>query len=273
MKDSTIKNQQKNSQIDSKKTALLWDIAHIQVTTRGTHKKLLDIPKLQLPQGKIIAIIGPNGAGKSTLLKVLMGYYPHISVSCMGKEVADLVKKGRIAWVGQHERFDLPISVTDYVLLGCYPQLSWFSQPSKKELALVADYLQQFDLAEFAQKRIQSLSGGEKQRAAIVRAFIQKTQIMLFDEPTNHLDIRHQYRLMHFLKAQNKQHQTSIIMVLHDLNLAANFADDVILLDKGKLVGYGDVTTVMNETALSQVYEWQINKQQQGGQIMFNARI
>lgn len=273
MTDSSVKNQHKHSQIDSKQTAPLWDMAHITVTARGTQKKLLDIPKLQLAQGKIIAIIGPNGAGKSTLLKVLMGYYPHISTVCMGQKVADVVKKGRIAWVGQHERFDLPISLTDYVLLGCYPQLSWFSQPSKEALALAENYLQQFDLAEFAHKRIQNLSGGEKQRAAIVRAFIQKTQIMLFDEPTNHLDIRHQYRLMQFLSMQNKQCQTSIIMVLHDLNLAANFADEVILLDQGKLVSHGDIQTVMNESTLSQVYQWQIKKQQQGGQMMFNACI
>lgn len=248
---------------------ILWQAENIIV--QAGNKTLLDIPKLTLPKEQTIAVIGPNGAGKSTLLRVLMGQYRHIPVWCNGKKVAEEVAHGKVAWVGQHERFELPISVLDYILLGCYPYLSWFAQAKADDIVQADQLMADFDLLHLRDKRIQTLSGGERQRAAIARALMQKTEIILLDEPSNHLDIRHQYRMMNDLQQRKNNHKISMIMVLHDLNLAANYADYILLLNHGKLVQEGTPDEVMSAELLSEVYQWHIRMHREQEQIFFHS--
>lgn len=247
----------------------LWQAENIIV--KAGNKILLDIAQLHLPKEKTIAVIGPNGAGKSTLLRVLMGQYRHISVLCDGVPVGNKISRGKVAWVGQHERFELPISVLDYILLGCYPYLSWFAQAKEHDIAQADGLMKDFDLLHLRDKRIQTLSGGERQRAAIARALMQKTDILLLDEPSNHLDVRHQYRMMNDLQHRKNTDKLSMVMVLHDLNLAANYADYILLLNQGKLVKEGAPAEVMQAELLSEVYQWRIHMHREQGQVFFHS--
>lgn len=246
-----------------------WQVRDIVVQAQG--KTLLDIDALDFEAGHTVAIIGPNGAGKTTLLRVLIGQYPHIDVRCEGLPIAQQVRRGKIAWVGQHERFGLPVSLLDYVLLGCYPHLSWFDPPPQSERQRARLLLQQFELDKLRDKRVQILSGGEQQRAAIVRALMQNTSSLLLDEPSNHLDIRHQYRLMNDLAALRTERRINMVMVLHDLNLAANYADHVVLLNHGQLVAQGTPEAVMSASRLSEIYQWPIRVKQENNQTMIQS--
>lgn len=239
---------------------MTWLAQQISVTAKN--KTLLNIDKISLPENKITAIIGANGAGKSTLLKALRGQYRHISPEFNGKSVKKMTEQGKIAFVGQHEGFNTPLSLMEYVLLGRFPYLSWFAKPSEADIQMAKSILSDYEIAEFANSPIQTLSGGEKQRAAIVRALIQQTAVIALDEPCNHLDIRHQHKLMQDLQKRSKNNNLTAVIVLHDLNLAYRYADFIVLLNQGKLAANGTPDEVMTSEILSKAYRWEIKKYQ-----------
>lgn len=239
---------------------MTWLAQQISVTAKN--KTLLNIDKISLPENKITAIIGANGAGKSTLLKALRGQYRHISPEFNGKSVKKMTEQGKIAFVGQHEGFNTPLSLMEYVLLGRFPHLSWFAKPKIQDIENARKILSDYELAHLADNPIQTLSGGEKQRAAIVRALMQETAVICLDEPCNHLDIRHQHKLMQDLKKRRKNNKITAVIVLHDLNLAYRYADFIVLLNNGKLIANGTPDEVMTSEILSQAYRWEIKKYQ-----------
>lgn len=169
---------------------------------------------------------------------------------------------GKISYVGQHEGFNTPLSVLEYVLLGRFPHLSWFAKPKIQDIENARKILSDYELAHLADNPIQTLSGGEKQRAAIVRALMQETALIALDEPCNHLDIRHQHKLMQDLKKRRKNNKITAVIVLHDLNLAYRYADFIVLLNNGKLIANGTPDEVMTSEILSQAYRWEIKKYQ-----------
>lgn len=236
-------------------------------------KCLLDVPELTLPQGKLVALIGANGAGKSTLLHALLGQIHTLKISghihCLGKPVLHMIAQGKIAWVGQHEQFELPLTVLDYALLGVVPQLLWYQSPSQNDIKHAKTLLQQFDLIHLADKRINSLSGGEKQRLAIVRALMQDTHILLLDEPSNHLDIKHERLLFAYLRHLVDEKQKSIVVVLHSLTNAYRFADEVIAVHRGKILAQGTPETVMTADTMHTLYEVSINRYQTDDGVIF----
>ena len=224
------------------------------------NKVLLEVDHLMLPSQKLVAFIGPNGAGKSTLLHTILGQHTGSGlqavgdISSRGRPFSDIMQHGHIAWVGQHERFELPLTVLDYALLGVSPNLAWYQRPNPDHISRAQHLLHDFELTGLSQSRVQTLSGGEKQRLAIVRALMQDTQIMMFDEPTNHLDIRHQRFLLQYLHNLVHQQRKSILVVLHDLTHAHRYTDEVVLLHGGRVVAQGTPSTVMTCEQLSAVY-------------------
>lgn len=222
---------------------------------------LLEIENICFPQQQTSVIIGPNGAGKSTLIKQLL--HPQSHAQWQGQNLQIALKRGLIAWVGQHENFSIPFTLLEYVLMGCYPRLSWYHQASHQDQNQAWALLKQFDLAHLAHQRLLTLSGGEKQRAAIARALLQATPILLLDEPTNHLDIRHQYQLMHHLYHLPAPKPT-IIMVLHDLNLAARYSDFVVLMKQGRIIAQGATAHTLQAETLTQLYDWPIQQNKNG---------
>ena len=236
----------------------LLSIKDIQVA-HGT-KILLNIDTLTLPKQKLIAFIGPNGAGKSTLLHAILGQHTGTGlktngqITMQGQPITEILNRGHIAWVGQHERFELPLTVLDYALLGVSPNLAWYKRPNAEHVSQAMRLLHDFELSVFINARVQTLSGGEKQRLAIVRALMQDTKIMMFDEPTNHLDIRHQRFLLQYLQKLVHHRGKSILVVLHDLTHAHRYTDGVVLLNKGRIVAQGVPDAVMTSRQLSEVY-------------------
>lgn len=246
-----------------------WTAQHIVVKTKN--KTLLDIDQITLPAQQITAIIGANGAGKSTLLKALRGLYHHISPQFQQQSVKKMTAQGKIAFVGQHEGFNTPLSLMEYVLLGRFPHLSWFAKPSAQDIENAKKILSDYEINHLSASPIQTLSGGEKQRAAVVRALMQDTALIALDEPCNHLDIRHQHTLMSDLKIRSQNNNLTAVIVLHDLNLAARYADFIVLLDHGKLVAAGVPEEVMTNETLSNAYRWEINTLHNGKHSIYFA--
>ena len=241
------------------------------IVIKTKNKTLLDIDQITLPAQQITAIIGANGAGKSTLLKALRGLYHHISPQFQQQSVKKMTAQGKIAFVGQHEGFNTPLSLMEYVLLGRFPHLSWFAKPSAQHIENAKKILSDYEINHLSASPIQTLSGGEKQRAAVVRALMQDTALIALDEPCNHLDIRHQHTLMSDLKIRSQNNNLTAVIVLHDLNLAARYADFIVLLDHGKLVAAGVPEEVMTNETLSNAYRWEINTLHNGKHSIYFA--
>lgn len=170
-----------------------------------------------------------------------------------------LIRQGRIAWVGQHERFELPLTALEYALLGVSAQLAWYQRPNSWQVRRAQQLLEDFELTSLSDARVTTLSGGEQQRLAVVRALMQQTEILLFDEPTNHLDIRHQRHLLDYLQRLVRQQKKSIIVVLHDLTHAYRYCDEVVLIHQGRIIDQGTPKQVMTPQQLSDIYQVDIH--------------
>lgn len=238
----------------------VFRIRNLSVRIKG--KTLLEIDALDIPAGST-AVIGPNGAGKSTLLRALIGQAGQGEITLLGEAAAPQIRAGKAAWVGQHGRYNIPMTVREYIALAAFVQKGRLNHEWADEL------LNYFDLAALAEKRIGRLSGGEQQRANIIRALLQNAPVLLLDEPCNHLDIRHQHRLMQYLVRHKSR--ASSVMVLHDLNLAAHYAEHIVLMDKGKIIAAGDAAAVMRPDLLEAVYGWPIRRCQDEEGIYFRS--
>ncbi|EFI24773.1 putative ferrichrome ABC transporter, ATP-binding protein FhuC [Neisseria sp. oral taxon 014 str. F0314] len=238
----------------------VFRIRNLSVRIKG--KTLLEIDALDIPAGST-AVIGPNGAGKSTLLRALIGQAGQGEITLLGEAAAPQIRAGKAAWVGQHGRYNMPMTVREYIALAAFVQKGRLNHEWADEL------LNYFDLAALAEKRIGRLSGGEQQRANIIRALLQNARVLLLDEPCNHLDIRHQHRLMQYLVRHKSR--ASSVMVLHDLNLAARYAEHIVLMDKGKIIAAGDAAAVMRPDLLEAVYGWPIRRCQDEEGIYFRS--
>ena len=248
----------REANIDSSTAGELLSMQDIHIS--HGNKTLLKVEKLIVPSQKLVAFIGPNGAGKSTLLHTVLGQHTGTAlkttgqITIQGQPINEAMQDGNIAWVGQHELFELPLTVLDYALLGVSTNLDWYQRHNYQHIEQAKGLLQDFELSGLISARVQTLSGGEKQRLAIVRALMQDTRIMMFDEPTNHLDIRHQRFLLKYLHNLVRQQHKSILVVLHDLTHAHRYTDEVVLLDGGRVVAQGTPNEVMTSQRLSDIY-------------------
>lgn len=245
--------------------APLFFLRKLKVAPQG--RTILHIDELAVPQGVHTAVIGPNGAGKSTLLRALLGRF-NARCELFGAPAAPQIRAGKVAWVAQNGRYSLPLTVAEYARLGRIG--GGLFRPPPPDHGLLDKLLAEFDLAGLADKRIDTLSGGEQQRANIVRALMQQAPAILLDEPCNHLDIRHQHRLMQFVR--RAKGQFNAVMVLHDLNLAAAYAEHIILMQNGRIAAQGSVDEVMQPERLSETYQWPVERLEADGEIFFRMR-
>jgi len=212
-----------------------------------------------LKAGEFLGVIGPNGAGKSTLLRLLSRI-----LECRQGEIAvhgqDIRELGRrdlaraIGFVPQETHFTLDFPVSDIVLFGRYPYLRPFQAESGQDRGIMEQSLAEAEVVEFRDRPVNSLSSGERQRVVIARALCQQPKILLLDEPTSHLDLRHQAGIMDLLKKLNDQ-GISIVIVNHDLNLAAQYCRRLLLLDRGSIRADGPSSELLNEKLLKEVYQ------------------
>ena len=213
--------------------------------------------------GRIIALIGPNGAGKTTLIKALNGTVPLSSgsIDLCGKRL-DLYSRReiaqRIAVVAQENETKFPVTVLEYVLAGRFASGSAFGWESGSDIMIANDALSNCDLGEFGDRLMNELSGGERQRVVLARALATNAQILLLDEPTANLDLAHQAMMFRLVRERCRGSNAAAMVITHDLNLAAGFADEVILLKNGQVFSYGKPDEVLTENNLNEVYNVQV---------------
>lgn len=215
---------------------------------------------LALATGKITALVGPNGCGKSTLLKGLARLLlPHKgAVYLDGKLVSRLSTKQvaqRLGILPQAPVAPEGLTVRDLVVMGRYPHQNWWQQWSSQDRLLVEAALATTELMQLADRPLDTLSGGQRQRAWIAMALAQDTPILLLDEPTTFLDLAHQIEVLDLLYELNQTQGRTIVMVLHDLNQACRYADDLLVLRQGKVFVQGEPVTVMTEAMVQAVFE------------------
>jgi iron complex transport system ATP-binding protein len=210
-------------------------------------------------QGTFYGVIGPNGCGKSTLLKNLYGYLTPESGEILidGKDISDMKVRERsrhIAYVPQETVPGFNFSVFDMVAMGRNPYHSGMSSLTKEDTSHIEEAMEETSVLELAEKNINELSGGEKQRVILARAFAQDSDIILMDEPVSMLDINHQVEIMDLAKSLADKRLKTIICVLHDLNLAAQYTQHIFIMSDGRVCGAGMPDGVLKSEILGEVY-------------------
>lgn len=212
-----------------------------------------------IKKGEFLGIIGPNGSGKSTLLRLMSrillpqkGQVLFENKGITGMKLKELCQ--RVAFVPQDTLISFSFTVWEIALMGRIPHLKRLQLETKKDFAITEDALLLTDSLQLKDKRIDCLSAGERQRVIIAKALAQEPVLVLLDEPTSHLDIGHQVEILDLLRKLNREKGLSIVMVLHDLNLASEYCDRIILLDKGEIFKSGFPPEVLTYQNIEAVY-------------------
>jgi iron complex transport system ATP-binding protein len=220
---------------------------------------IIDNLSFSVESGRFFILIGPNGSGKTTLLKLLAGLLPLQSgtINVHDRSIKAYSPRAlarRVAYVPQSLSVDFPFRVLQVVLMGRAPHLGLLGFESQKDLDLAHQAMAYTDVAHLADRRLDQISGGEQQRVFIARAVCQQPDIILMDEPTAALDMAHQIRVMDLMERLKNDQRRTVVMVSHDLNLAAMYADRVLLLDKGIKACLGSPQEVLDFKQLEAVY-------------------
>ncbi len=215
---------------------------NLTVSYKGT--TVLDQLSLTLNAGEICVLLGANGCGKSTLLKTLAGVLTPKSGSVLLQNQAldqysARQRARQLAFLPQNPAAPDSLTVRELILLGRYPFRHPLLPAGKQDKAIVEEVLAQLELGSMADKPLGTLSGGQRQRAWLGMTLAQQSEILMLDEPTSFLDLAHQYDLMQLIRQQNRQQGKTVIMVLHDLNQAFEFADRLIFLRDGQIIADG----------------------------------
>ena len=223
--------------------------------TYGSVEALKDV-SLTVNGGEILSVIGPNGSGKTTLLRCINRILKPKVGSILIDDI-DLGKLSReqlakiIGLVPQMGDIRFPITVFEAVLLGRKPYMGW--KPTQKDLEIVSEVLSLLGLEDFSLRSLDELSGGELRMVIIARALAQEPKVLLLDEPTNNLDLKHQVEVLKVIRNYVRKRDLCAIMAMHDLNLAVNFSDRIVMLNKGKIYAMGD-SSIINQENIKQVY-------------------
>jgi len=219
---------------------------------------VLDRVGAEISPGEWIALIGPNGAGKSTLLRAVAGLVPyHGSITLDGEEVSGLARRAvaqRLAFVPQAPLLPAAMRVDEYVLLGRTPYLGAFAHESPHDFAAAGQAIERLELEPFSRRQLRTLSGGEQQRVVLGRALAQEAPLLLLDEPTTSLDIGRQQQALELVATLRAQGELTVLCAMHDLTLAAQYADRLLLLSHGRLVAAGPPGEIATEALVSEHY-------------------
>ena len=222
-------------------------------------KTVLESLDLKVPNGKITTIIGPNGSGKSSLLKALTGvanlacgnvFFQEINLKKFkSKKLAQ-----QLAFLPQSPLVPADLTVKNLVAYGRFPHRKWWSDNFVEEQKIIEWALKETDVYSFKDRLVSTLSGGERQRAWIAMALAQKPQLLMLDEPTTYLDIGHQLEIMQIIKKLNADYNISIVMVIHDLNHALQYSDNIVVMNEGKIVTQGNPNEVITIDLLRTIF-------------------
>ncbi len=219
---------------------------------------VLDGIDAEVSPGEWIALIGPNGAGKSTLLRAVAGLVSYSgSVALDGVEVSRLGRRElarRLAFVPQAPLLPPGMRVREYVLLGRTPYIGSFASEGARDLEAAGHAVDRLDLAALADRPLATLSGGEQQRAVLARALAQEAPFLLLDEPTSSLDIGRQQQVFELVATLREQGDLTVVSAMHDLTLAAQYADRLLLLSRGRLVAAGPPAEIATQAHVATHY-------------------
>ena len=247
----------------------------VGVTIKGA--RLLGDVDLDVQPGAWVSVVGPNGAGKSTLLRSIAGVVPSVgSIEIDGisaSEMSTRERARRISWVPQTPVVPPGISVFDYVLLGRTPHLHPLAREGRKDRQIASEVLDELDLSRLADRMVDTLSGGELQRAVIGRALAQQAPILLLDEPTSALDLGHQQEVLALLERLRQSGERTIVTTMHDLTLAGTFADRLVMLACGEVVVEGTAPEVLTEENLQKFYGARVRVRHEDGQVLVLPKL
>jgi len=237
-------------------------VSDLVVSYPGAGNNAVDGVSFVAASGKLTALAGPNGSGKSSIVRALLGRADVVrgSVTVAGGDVRALSRPElarRVAVVPQREEAAFPTRVREYVALGRYPHLGLWRAATGADDAAVNDALQQAGVSALAGRDTDALSGGEWQRVRIARALAQKTPALVLDEPTTFLDVAHEMAIFELLSSLARS-GLAVLLVSHQLNLVARFADTIVLLNEGRIATSGTPRDVMKADRLESIYGWPV---------------
>lgn len=222
-------------------------------------KVVLSDVNMDIEAGDFVGLIGPNGSGKTTLLrvisKVLKPFKGHVLLNEEDIEtVSRSVLARSMAFLTQEISLNLPFTVRQMTLMGRFPYLSQYGKESDEDIAIAEDAMKLADVLPLADRFITEVSGGERQRALIAMCLAQQPDILLLDEPTNHLDIGHQLAVLDLIRKLNRQTNMTVVAVFHDLNIASEYCDKIMVLDEGQVAEFGTPKEVLTSEMILKVY-------------------
>lgn len=231
----------------------------------GGRPILIDVD-LDLHAGEWLGVIGPNGGGKSTLLRALAGLVPSAGERTLADGQA--VRPTVVALMPQSPVLPVGMTVVEYVLVGRTAHLGWLGRESRHDREIAVGVLRRLGLAGFADRTVRSLSGGEAQRVVVARALAQQAPILLLDEPTSALDVGHELEVLELVDELRRTDGLTVVAAMHDLTVAARFADRLALVQDGRLAALGTPYAVLDAELVSRVYRTPMHVHQINGDIV-----
>ncbi|MGH3248223.1 MAG: ABC transporter ATP-binding protein [Trebonia sp.] len=242
----------------------MTDLAAVRVTVTldGTDRKdrtpVIKEVSCAVKAGGWLALIGPNGAGKTTLIRALAGLVPYTGTVTLDAVDARAMKpKERarmLAYVPQEPTLPPDLTVEEYVMLGRTPHLGYLATPGRRDRERAAAALARLDLTKFARRRLARLSGGERRRAVLARALVGDPKVLLLDEPTSMLDVGHEQQVLELVDDLRRDSGLTVVSTLHDLTVAGQYADTLVMLDGGRVVASGPPLAVLTVALIETVY-------------------
>lgn len=234
----------------------------LTVRYAGSTRPALEGVSFAVEAGTLYAVLGPNGSGKSTLTRALLGAVTPKggSVALDGRPPADWARRELARSVGvvtQSEPLPFPITVRELVAMGRYPHLGPLQSEGPRDREAIADAMERCDVVEFADRLVQTLSGGELQRVRIARALAQQPRALVLDEPTASLDIGHEMGILELLRG-SAECGITVLLVTHHLDLAGRYADRMLLLHQGRTAAEGPPARVLSPETIASVYRWPV---------------
>lgn len=222
-------------------------------------RRILDAISCRVREGRITALVGPNGSGKSSLMRLLVRLEKPATgrVLLSGQDVVTFKRREfarRLAFLPQDMQTPPALSVRELVGCGRHPHRSTWRTETARDREIIEEAMSATDLADLSGRPVGALSGGERQRALIAMALAQETQILMLDEPTTYLDLRYQIQILELVRRLHDERGVTVCWVLHDLNEAALYSDDVIVLSKGRCVANGSPASVLTPDLIRDVF-------------------
>lgn len=242
---------------------MILALDHVHARYPRMEREALADVSLSVSSGELVAVLGPNGSGKTTLVRVALGTLAPSagSVLVAGRSAGEWDRRAlaRVAAVvTQREEMTFPQRAREAVMLGRYPHLPPFAAPRSADHQAVRDALEACDALGLADRWLETLSGGEQQRVRLARALAQEPQLLVLDEPTASLDVKHEMELFERVRALVDRRTLAAVVITHHVNLAARFADRVLLLSRGAPAGSGPAREVLTRETVERVFEWPV---------------